>query len=619
VWAKAEALADHLRKERVLLLLDGCEPLQDAAGDMKDGALKALLQELDAQNKGLVVCTTRVRINDVPDDPPRAQSIDLDNLDPEHGAAYLRHLGVAGTEEELRDASATYGNHALALTLMGTYLADFCDKDVRRRIEIPKLMVDEVRAGVHARHVMAAYARMFEGKPELDILRALAYFDRPAEQTALKLVLPAMPDLKYKAALNRLRAARLVLTKDPAAPLDCHPLIREHFADVMRETAPDAFRDGHSRLYEYYSRQAPELPDTLEEMAPLFYAVYHGCQAGRHQEALDEVYFARARRSADAYLIRRLGAFATDISLLGNFFQSQWTVPIPSLSPADQSWVISSAAYALRATGRLPDAVGPHRVGVESEVRREDWENAAISYANLSELHLTLGNVNEAIAAAQQGFELADRSGEWFQRTNQRAKLADALHQAGNLAEAARLFEEAERLQAERQPKYPTLYSLPGYKYCDLLLDGGQKAEVLRRASQTLPWEEEENWLLDIGLDNLSLGCAYPAGTVESGAHINQAVDYLRRAGRLDYLPLALLARGTPHDLDEVFRIATRSGMRLHLTDYHLAMARRHNSREHFLKAEALIVETGYHRRDAELEALRQSLGIAEPQSEPRP
>ena len=48
--------------------------------------------------------------------------------------------------------------------------------------------------------------------------------------------------------------------------------------------------------------------------------------------------------------------------------------------------------------------------------------------------------------------------------------------------------------------------------------------------------------------------------------------------------------------------------MRLHLAAYPLAMARRHKSREHFLKAEALIAETGYHRRDAELESLRQSV-----------
>jgi TIR domain len=184
VYAKAEALADHLRKERVLLLLDGCEPLQDTAGDMKDSALKALLQELATQNKGLVVCTTRVRINDVPDDPPRARSIDLDNLDPEHGAAYLRHLGVEGTEVELREASEAYKNHALALTLLGNYLVDFCDKDVRRRVEIPKLMIEDVKAGVHARHVMEGYARRFAGKPELEILRALSYFDRPAEPAA---------------------------------------------------------------------------------------------------------------------------------------------------------------------------------------------------------------------------------------------------------------------------------------------------------------------------------------------------------------------------------------------------------------------------------------------------
>jgi tetratricopeptide (TPR) repeat protein len=473
-------------------------------------------------------------------------------------------------------------------------------------------MVDELKAGVHARHVMAAYARMFEGTPELDILRALSYFDRPAEPAALKLVLPAMPDLQYKAALKRLRAARLILTKDPGAPLDCHPLIREHFAAVMRETAPDAFRDGHSRLYEYYCKQAPEGPDTLEEMTPLFYAVYHGCQAGRHQEALTDVFLNRIHRGDEAYLIKKLGAFGRNLSLLANFFRSPWTAPILALSPADKSWVISESAFALRAMGRLADAVDPMRVGAEDAVERDNWESASTRYSNLTELQLALGNVNEAIATARQVVDFADRSGDTFQKYSRRAKLANALKQSGSLAESARLFQEAERLQAEDDPPHPTLCSLGGYEYCDLLLGQGQTAEVLRRATQTLLWAEQENWLLDIGLDHVSLGRAYPPGSPDSATHLNQAVDYLRRAGTLHNLPLALLARGTPHDLDEVFRIATRSGMRLHLTDYHLAMARRYKSREHFLKAEALIAETGYHRRDAELEALRQTLGTPE-------
>lgn len=156
IYAKAEAVARHLREERMLLILDGVEPLQESAGTLRDLRLKALLQELDTANRGLVVCTTRVRL-DIPDDVPRALSIDLDNLTPEHGAQYLRRLKVQGTDEELQQASGEYWNHALALSLLGTYLVDFCGADVRRRIEIPELMVEEVEHSAHARRVMAAY------------------------------------------------------------------------------------------------------------------------------------------------------------------------------------------------------------------------------------------------------------------------------------------------------------------------------------------------------------------------------------------------------------------------------------------------------------------------------
>jgi tetratricopeptide (TPR) repeat protein len=607
IYAKAEALARHMRDESVLLILDGIEPLQDSSGSLRDQALKALLQELATRNQGLVLCTTRVRITDVPDDAPRASSIDLDNLDQAHGAEYLRKLGVQGTDEELRKASSDYGNHALALTLLGTYLADFCNADVRRRVEIPKLIIDELTQGAHARHVMEAYARMFAGKPELDILRALGYFDRPAEPAALKLVLPSIPDLKYRAALKRLREARLILTADPSASIDCHPLIREYFAEMIRSTAPEAFRDGHSRLYEHYSKQGPHQPDTLEEMTPLFYAVYHGCQAARHQEALDNVYFDRIRRGQKSYLTRMFGMFGTDLSLLAHFFEAPWHRPVSSLTPTDQTWVTTNAAFAIRALGHLAAAVEPTRAGARATVKQQDWKEAAISYENLSELLVTLGDISEAIAVARQSLEFADRSDSLAERRDNRATLADALHQFGDLADSSRLFREAEHLQAEAT-NYTILYSFGGYLYCDLLLTQGQPSEVLRRATQTMEWGRGQYAFLDIGLDHLSLGRAHAPGSPESATHLDQAVDYIRRSGQLDDLPRALLARGSPHDLEEVYTIASRSGMRLYLADYHLAMARLHHSREHFEKAQALVQETGYHRRDPELAELRQTL-----------
>jgi tetratricopeptide (TPR) repeat protein len=591
IYAKAEAVARRLREERVLLLLDGVEPLQDAAGSLRDAALKALIQELDTANSGLVLCSTRVRL-DIPDDPPRALSLDLDNLTAEQGAEYLRSLKVEGTDEELQKASKEYWNHALALTLLGTYLADFCEADVRRRIEIPELMVEEGKVYEHARRVIAAYDRVFAGKPEAAILRALGYFDRPAEPAALKLVRPKIEYRTHLAALKRLHNARLILTKDPANEIDCHPLVRAYFAT-------EATREGHARLYGYYKMQAPHRPDTLEEMTPLFHAVYHGCKAGRHQAALDEVYRDRILRGREFYLWRGLGAFGTDLSLLANFFETPWTQPAATLSPADQSLLIGRAGFILRSVGRLADAVEPMKVAAEAAVKLADWGSVASHYDNISEFHLTLGNVPEAVAAARQSVDFADRSGEWTQRVGRRATLANALHQSGDLVEAMRLFAEAERLQAKSQPESPTLYSLRGYQYCDLLLGQGQTAEVLRRASQTLHWEG--GWLLDIGLDHLSLGRAYPSGSAEAAYHLDQAVDFIRRAGQLDYLPRALLARGTSHDLEEAFRIATRSGMRLHLADYHLA-------RGNLAEAERLIQETGYHRRDPELAKLRAKL-----------
>src|ERR1017187_7401900 len=561
IFTKVDLLVARLRRERALLILDGVEPLQDPSGGLRDVALKALLQELAARNAGVVLATTRVRLTDVPDDKPQALSLDLENLAPADGARYLAHLGVRGPEEELRAASEAYENHALALTLLGTYLVTFCEADIRRRADIRELEVPDIKPGRHARKVMASYARMYEGEPELEILRALGYFDRPAEPEALKLVLPAMEDRKYRAALKRLRDARLILTTDPAQPLDCHPLVREHFA-------AEATREGHARLYEHYKKQAPHRPDTIEEMTPLFHAVYHGCQAGQHQEAAAEVYRDRILRGAEAYLTKKLGAFGTNLSLLANFFETPWTQPVAALSPAYQSWVISEAGFALRAVGRLADAVEPMQAAAEADVESENWKNAAISYSNLSELHLSLGNVPEAVAAARQSVDFADRSGDGFWRMVSRTTLSDALHQSGDLAEAMRLFAEAERLQAESQPESPILYSLPGYRYCDLLLGQCQPAEVLRRASQTLLIAERNHWLLDIGLDHLSLGRAHPSGSAEAAYHLDQAVDFLRRAGQLHYLPMALLARGTSHDLDEAFRIATRSGMRLHLADY---------------------------------------------------
>ena len=80
-----------------------------------------------------------------------------------------------------------------------------------------------------------------------------------------------------------------------------------------------------------------------------------------------------------------------------------------------------------------------------------------------------------------------------FQMMVNRTTQADALHAAGEWEKAADLFADAERRQQERQPQYPLLYSLQGYRYCDLLLSRGRAAEARDRAAQTLEWARTQN------------------------------------------------------------------------------------------------------------------------------
>jgi len=190
-------LAELIRREKTLLVLDGVEPLQQPpnhplAGRLKDPGLAALLKSLAGSNPGLCVVTTRERIADLESFPKAAPQLNLETLSPEAGAELLRQLGVKG-KDSVRAASAELGNHALALTLFGNYLGRAYGGDVRKRREVDLGQADE-RQGGHALRVIGAYTRWLGEGRELAILRLLGLFDRPAAKEALA-ALRARPEI----------------------------------------------------------------------------------------------------------------------------------------------------------------------------------------------------------------------------------------------------------------------------------------------------------------------------------------------------------------------------------------------------------------------------------------
>src|SRR5262245_41696405 len=160
---------------------------------------------------------------------------------------------------DLRTASDEFSSHCLALTLLGSYLTDAFDGDIRRRDEVSTRLALDVRQGVHARKVMESYQTWFGDGPELSVLRMFGLFDRPADEKAFGALLrsPAIRGLtesltdlaptEWRTVLARLRRARLLAA------------VREYFGERLRSQRAEAWRECYRRLFNYYRALLPRL------------------------------------------------------------------------------------------------------------------------------------------------------------------------------------------------------------------------------------------------------------------------------------------------------------------------------------------------------------------------
>ena len=233
------------------------------------------------------------------------------------------------------------------------------------------------------------------------------------------------------------------------------------------------------------------------------------------------------------------------------------------------------------------------REGLRRPEEALNWKHAATAASNLSQTELLVGEIGAATAAAEKAVAFADRAGSASEARWTLTALADSLHAAGEWEKAETLFSDAERRQYKQKPKYPLLYSLRGYRYCDLLLSHGQAAAARNRASQAFEIARRLDWVLAMALDRLTLGRANLALTLQSlpdersvetvrgdaraaAISLNEAIEGVRASGQNNYVPRGLLARaacrraignweGAARDLDETEEIAEPGPMRLFL------------------------------------------------------
>lgn len=586
-------LAFEVRRHRHLLILDGIEPLQHPPGPtegrLRDPGLRGLLKNLEAGNEGLCVVTTRVQIEDIRS--LQDSVIWLDKLSAEDGARLLKSLDVKGSDSQLRKTSEEFEGHALALTLLGSYLDIYCENDLNRRALIPAPQED-ILEGRQFIRVMKSYELWLRYNPkELAVLRMVGLFDRPATPEEIDALLnggdpisgltePLMgiPATDWQKVVYYLRKIHLLARRSPDNPqgLDAHPMIREYFGDQLRKSKIEAYREGHRRLYKYHKNSVVErcrpradltgrdaadkagerdsnTPEAMvhilkpKDFRQLLVAVSHACKADRHREALHEIYKPLIIQNHRSFHERLFGEPSALLAGISEFFGPSWSYSVDALSGEQTAFVHEELGHCLFLVGRLKEASKPLSVGIELSLEHGIIGSASKHARILRETYLSLGELEKAL-------QYAEMSVGWARRTNvigsimrQVSGLGQVNHWMGRWEDAKNMFEEAEKMNSTHNYGPRWLYSYYGFWYCELLLDEGeiyalQSAEIdhraleifrnaRERATGTMEFAQSHRWVIDIALDHLTIGRSLLLER-RFGAHgdLSEAAHHLDRA-----------------------------------------------------------------------------------------
>jgi tetratricopeptide (TPR) repeat protein len=550
------------------------------------------------------------------------------------------------------------------------------------------------------------------GARQLAALRLLGFFNHPASSESLYALraappIPGLTDALFETPSGGGRSVKKarpiserqwrtilvnlaeigLIDRDDYSPekaelahgcVNAHPLVREYLADSLWKTRPKAWIEGHRRIYKQLKASVEYRPSTRDGLRPLYQAIIHGCSAGLLRLAYKEVYRDRILQGEgqeDAYSVKKLGAFGEDLSAVACFFREPWKEVRDDFPKLELPWLFYAASYRLRALGRLTEALEAAHEAVRMAVSLKDWRRAAYCAYDLSEVALLLGRTDQGEDFARKSMEYADlvpadsyreaiigypehdtresslREDErQLSRIVSRYDLANVLLQQDRRGEAMRYFKEAEDIQQKKDENRPLLWSLAGFRYCDLLLSYFERAAWQAWESRESPLTANEHmvdglqnvekraklisaWGVDAGavrltaaLDSITLGrVVFLRAVLESldtdvsplldqaVKHLAVAVDLLYKEGRQDYRPYALTARawvrawrrdtdGARADLDEAWKVASRGGMRLFMADCCLYRARIFRQCRDLEAARKLIDQCGYGRRRGELE-----------------
>jgi tetratricopeptide (TPR) repeat protein len=644
-YERAYRLAELVREQPTLLILDGIEVLQNppgiAAGRLApDDPLLVLLRELVQQFSGLCLISSRISLRDL-EACATVRELELAPLSDEYGQNLLESIGVPAQTEDLLALSRKYHGHPLCLTLVGHYLAD-TKGDIQNLPENVIVTTDQRESGL-ACQIMESYDTWIDATKH-SLLFILALFDKPVSIEFLeRFYRPPLITGLNEPLLNLTPSACLYLsidvckmglavTSDGQDTLELHPMVRNFFRERLKHGKPETYRAAHSHLYEYFLAQSPTDINSFDDIYPLYQVIYHGCEAGLHEQVFDEVIWKIILQNYAAPILHRFGVGGLDFVAVYRYFTNQRLHPdalLPSINtPLLRGRILFWVGLLLRHHGNIIDGIDFLQAADKIFIQEQELVGIWVISGFLARSLLFAGRVQEALEVSGRCYHLLRFSNKpTFLRIASRVH-SGVLYHAGHVQDSLNIYQSSDKLPIGDIHDVDYLHGIQEVQYCELLVFLGSYEEVHQRIqenSNIMKVSKVSSIMMSLMIAELRLK-QYPDTenlmliTSELANYVNQREYGVIADNKIRGLLLLTAAyrrlgklETAKENLELAWQITHKYRLRLLEVDCLLEQARLEyafnqimQAAETSTKAEAMIHETGYLLRLPELATLQE-------------
>jgi tetratricopeptide (TPR) repeat protein len=351
---------------------------------------------------------------------------------------------------------------------------------------------------------------------EKAVMKIVSLFDGPAVAEAVQAVragapIPGLTDVLkglgedgWAAVLNLLRELGLLEGENQQrqSDLDCHREVRAYFAKQL-QCEPDAWREGHLRLYQHFKNEENLKDDNPAPIDSLYLAIHHGCLAGRHAEVFDELVWEKMSAEFAFRWINGHGVSAQDEMILNHFIRvplnSEPQCDIEGLGCERTARLFLWTSVVLYVLGRVQDAVEFVKHAQQLFGKTKDRLGIWFCGGYLSWFLAAKGDLDGALKLSESCVQDVNQNlrGERFRPLWK--KIALCLHGCmltyrGEFDKALRRYKQAMAEKCDLAPDaFDAMLAILSFRYACLLLhresyeDAEQEARELVNKAQAIP------------------------------------------------------------------------------------------------------------------------------------